>query len=68
MSWHRMIRIPAEKNFFFHFSVESYDNMGIISTLAKENGTLILECSTPMSNAKFFDPLIDKLLKEVSDD
>jgi len=68
MSWHRIVKIPAKKNIFFHFTIESYDNMGLVSTLAKENGDLILECSTPMSNAKFFDPLIDKILKEVMSD
>jgi hypothetical protein len=65
MSWHRIVRIPAKKNIFFHFTVESYDNMGLVSTLAKENGDLILECSTPLSNSRFFDVLIDRILKEV---
>jgi hypothetical protein len=68
MSWHRIVRIPAKKNIFFHFTIESYDNMGLVSTLAKENDDLILECSTPMSNARFYDVLIDKILKEVLSD
>ncbi len=68
MSWHRIVKIPAKKNIFFHFTIESYDNMGLVSTLAKEQDDLILECSTPISNAKFFDPLIDRILKEVMSD
>ena len=68
MSWHRIVRIPAKKNIFFHFIIESHDNMGLVSTLAKENGDLILECSTPLSNARFYDALITKILKEVESD
>lgn len=67
MSWHRIVKIPAKKNMFFHFTIESYDNMGLVSTLSKEGRDLILECSTPMSNSMFFDRLIQKLLEEMSD-
>ncbi|MGI6394924.1 MAG: hypothetical protein ACOX2F_09425 [bacterium] len=68
MSWHRIIKIPAGKNFFFHYTVESYDNIGIVSTLSKERENLVLECSTPLSSAVFFDQLIDKILKEIKNE
>lgn len=65
MSWHRLIKMPAKKNVFFHFTVESYDNMGLVSTLSRDGDFLTIECSTPLSNARFFDRLIDKILEEV---
>lgn len=68
MSWHRLIRLPAKKNIFFHYTIESYDNMGLVSTLAKDGEYLILECSTPLSNARFFDRLLDKIYAEVMSD
>ncbi|HPS31532.1 MAG TPA: hypothetical protein PLZ43_14855 [bacterium] len=68
MSWHRLIRLPAKKNIFFHYTIESYDNMGLVSTLEKDGEYLILECSTPLSNARFFDRLLDKIYAEVMSD
>lgn len=68
MSWHRLIKLPAKKNIFFHYTVESYDNMGLVSTLVKEGDFLILECSTPLSNSRFFDKLLDKIYAEVMSD
>lgn len=68
MSWHRLIKLPAKKNIFFHYTIESYDNMGLVSTLEKDGEYLILECSTPLSNARFFDRLLDKIYAEVMSD
>ena len=65
MSWHRIIKLPKKENFFFHFTIESYDNMGLITTLAKKEQNLTLECSTPLNNAKFFDKIIDQILGEI---
>jgi len=65
VSWHRIIRLNRKKNFFFHFTIESYDNMGLVTTLKKDENDLILECSTPLSNAKFFDRVIDGILREI---
>jgi hypothetical protein len=66
VSWHRLIKIPAKKNFFFHFTVEAYENLGIISTLKKEGEYLILECSTPLSGSVYFDRVISGLIKDIN--
>jgi len=65
MSWHRIIKLNRKKNFQFHFTIESYDNMGLVTTLSKEGSDLILECTTPLSNAKFYDKVIDNILNEI---
>ncbi len=65
MSWHRIIRLDRKKNFYFHFTIESYDNMGLVTTLRKDGSDLILECSTPLSNGKFYDRVIDNILREI---
>lgn len=65
MCWHRLIKIDAKQNFYFHFTVESHENLGLISTLRKENGFLWLDCFTPMSSAACFDSVIESILKEI---
>lgn len=65
MAWHRIIKMKPKENFFFHFTIESYENLGLISTLAKENGYLILDCFTTMESASDFDRVINNILKEM---
>ena len=65
MSWHRIIRLNRKKNFYFHFTIESYDNMGLVTTLKKDKNDLILECTTPLSNAKFYNRVIEGILSEI---
>ena len=65
MAWHRIIKMKPKENFFFHFTIESYENLGLISTLAKENGYLILDCFTTMESASDFDRVINNVLKEM---
>lgn len=67
MSWHRIIKLNRKKNFYFHFTIESYDNMGLVTTLKKEGNDLILECTTPLSNAKFYNRVIDNILHELKE-
>ncbi len=63
--WHRLVKIPAKKNIFFHYTVEAYENLGIVSTLKKEGAFLILECSAPLNGSVYFDKVISNLLKEI---
>lgn len=65
MAWHRIIKMKPKENFFFHFTIESYENLGLISTLAKEDGYLILDCFTTMESAAEFDRVINSILKEM---
>ena len=65
MAWHRVIKMTAKDNFYFHFTIESHENLGLISTLAKENGYLILDCFTTMESAAEFDRVINNILKEM---
>jgi hypothetical protein len=67
MSWQRIIRLNKKKNFYFHFTIESYDNMGLVTTLKKDGQDLILECSTPLSNSKFYDKVIENILREIKE-
>ena len=57
--------MKPKENFFFHFTIESYENLGLISTLSKENGFLILDCFTTMESAADFDRVIENVLKEI---
>jgi len=66
LSWHRLIKIPKRKNIFFHYTVEAYENLGIISTIKKDGDFLILECSTPLSGAVYFDKVISGLIKDMN--
>ena len=67
MAWHRIIKMKPKENFFFHFTIESYENLGLISTLAKEDGFLILDCFTTMESAAEFDRVINNVLKEMKE-
>lgn len=67
MAWHRLIRMPSKDNFFFHFTVESYENLGLISTLAKEGKDLILDCFTTMECANEYDNVLESLLKDIKE-
>jgi hypothetical protein len=67
LSWHRLIKIPKRKNIFFHYTVEAYENLGLLSTLKKEGDFLILECSAPLNGSVFFDKVISSLLKEIGE-
>ena len=68
MSWHRLVKIPKKKNVFFHYTIEAYENLGLVSTLKKEGDHLILECFTPLSSSVFFDKVISSILKEIGND
>ncbi len=64
MSWHRLVKIHKSKNIFIHFTLDGYDNAGLVSTLRKEGDYLILDFSTPLSQSSFFDKIIDSVLNE----
>ena len=65
MSWHRLVKIKAKQNFFIHYTIEAYDNIGLVSTLKKEkDGYLIIDFSTPLSSAVEFNKVINKILEE----
>ncbi len=65
MSWHRLVKIKAKNNFFIHYTIEAYDNIGLVSTLKKEeDGYLILDFSTPMSSSFEFNTIINCVIKE----
>lgn len=68
MSWHRIVKIPAVENIYFHYTIEAYENLGLITTLKKENGSLILECSTPLNGAVYFDGIISRLIENINGD
>jgi hypothetical protein len=68
LSWHRLIKIPKRKNVFFHYTVEAYENLGLLTTLKKEGAYLILECSAPLKGSVYFDKIITALLKEIGKD
>ena len=67
MSWHRIIRLEKKNNVYFHFIIESYDNMGLVTTLKKDKNYLILECTTSISNLKFYDKVIEEVIREIND-
>ena len=65
MAWHRIIKMKPKENFFFHFTIESYENLGLISTMKKEDGFLILDCFTTLESAADFDRVINNVLEEI---
>ncbi|MBR6244427.1 DUF4911 domain-containing protein [bacterium] len=65
MAWHRVIKIDAKQNFYFHFTIESHENLGLISTLEKKDGVLTLDCFTTMESSRDFDRVIESVLKEI---
>ena len=58
MAWHRVIKMTPKDNFYFHFTIESYENIGLVSTLEKKDGFLLLDCFTTMESASDFDRVI----------
>ena len=65
MAWHRVIKMTPKDNFYFHFTIESYENIGLVSTLEKKEGFLLLDCFTTMESAGDFDRVIESVLKEI---
>ncbi|MBO4699066.1 DUF4911 domain-containing protein [bacterium] len=65
MAWHRIIKMRPKENFFFHFTIESCENLGLVSTMKKEDGFLILDCFTTMESAADFDRVINNILEEI---
>lgn len=65
MAWHRVIKMTAKDNFYFHFTIESHENLGLISTLEKKDGILTLDCFTTMESSRDFDRVIESVLKEI---
>ena len=65
MAWHRIIKMKPKENFFFHFTIESYENLGLISRMKKEDGFLILDCFTTLESAADFDRVINNVLEEI---
>ena len=57
--------MKPKENFFFHFTIESYENLGLISTMKKEDGFLILDCFTTLESAADFDRVINNVLEEI---
>lgn len=66
MSWHRLVRIHRSKNVLVHYTLEGYDNAGLTSTLRKEGDYLVLDFSTPLSSAFYYDRVISEVLSEVA--
>ena len=65
MAWHRVIKMTPKDNFYFHFTIESHENLGLISTLEKKDGILTLDCFTTMESAADFDRVIESVLREI---
>ena len=57
--------MTAKDNFYFHFTIESHENLGLISTLEKKDGVLTLDCFTTMESSRDFDRVIESVLKEI---
>ena len=66
MAWHRVIKMTPKDNFYFHFTIESHENLGLISTIEKKDGFLTLDCFTTMESARDFDRVIESVLREIS--
>ena len=65
MAWHRIIKMTPKDNFYFHFTIESHDNLGLISTIEKKDGFLILDCFTTIESSSDFDRVIESVLREI---
>ena len=65
MAWHREIKMTPKDNFYFHFTIESHENLGLISTIEKKDGFLILDCFTTMESSRDFDRVIESVLREI---
>ncbi len=65
MTWHRLVHIPRRENVVFHYLVESHENAGISSTIGREGEALVIQCTTTLSAAPFFDRVIDRILEEM---
>ncbi len=65
MAWHRVIKMTAKDNFYFHFTIESHENLGLISTIEKKDGVLTLDCFTTMESSRYFDRVIESVLREI---
>ncbi len=65
MTWHRLVHIPRKENVVFHYLVESHENAGISSTIGREGDILVIQCTTTVSAAPFFDRLIDRILEDM---
>lgn len=65
MCWHRVIKMTTKDNFYFHFTIESHENLGLISTLEKKDGVLTLDCFTTMESSRDFDRVIESVFKEI---
>jgi len=66
MAWHRVIKMTPKDNFYFHFTIESHENLGLISTIEKKDGILTLDCFTTMESSRDFDRVIESVLREIS--
>lgn len=65
MAWHRIIKMTPKDNFYFHFTIESHENLGLISTIEKKDGFLILDCFTTIESSSDFDRVIESVLREI---
>ncbi len=64
MSWHRLVKIHKSRNVLIHYTLEGYDNLGVVSTLKKEGDYLILDFWTTNSLAAKYDKVIEAVLSE----
>ena len=65
MTWHRLVQIPRRENVVFHYLVESHENAGLSSTIGREGDRLLIQCTTTLSAASYFDRAIDRILDEM---
>ncbi len=65
MTWHRLVQIPRRENVVFHYLVESHENAGISSTIGRDNDRLVIQCTTTLSAAPYFDRVIDCILEQM---
>lgn len=64
MSWHRLVKIHKSLNVLIHYTLEGYDNLGIVSTLKKDGEYLTLDFWTTNSLAAKYDKIIEAVLAE----
>ncbi len=66
MTWHRLVEIPRRENVVFHYLIESHENAGISSTLGKSGDSLVIQCTTTLSAAPYFDRVIEAVLADMA--
>lgn len=64
MTWHRTVTIPRSCNLFIHYTLEAYDNAGLVSTIRKNGDEITLDFSTPLSSSVHYDTIVEAVIAE----